>query len=148
MGPGRTRVEYWFLLIWGVLLRLALIGGLIYAVYRVRFIIVTALLAAVVAFAIEPLVEYLDTRRALHFVPGPTRRLAVTFFVFSLVVLGLVVLTRYILDPMVRQVSQFLDRGRWHEAQPRMMRSCATGLTALSCSMRRPTSLMSSRLRL
>ena len=110
MGPGRTRVEYWFLLIWGVLLRLALIGGLIYAVYRVRFIIVTALLAAVVAFAIEPLVEYLDTRRALHFVPGPTRRLAVTFFVFSLVVLGLVVLTRYILDPMVRQVSQFLDQ--------------------------------------
>jgi predicted PurR-regulated permease PerM len=110
MGPGRTRVEYWFWLIWGVLLRLALIGGLIYALYRVRFIIVTVLLAAVVAFAIEPLVEYLDSRRALHFVPGPTRRLAVTFFVFLLVVLGLVALTRYILDPMVQQISQFLDQ--------------------------------------
>src|SRR5260370_30698681 len=101
MGPGLTRVEYWFWLIWGVLLRLALIGGLIYALYRVRFIIVTVLLAAVVAFAIEPLVEYLDSRRALRFVPGPTRRLVVTSFVFSLVVPHLLPLTQYILDPLV-----------------------------------------------
>ena len=112
IGPARTRVEYWFLLIWGVLLRLTLIVGLIYAVYRVRFIIVTVVMATVVAFAIEPLVTYLDSRRALHFIPPPTRRLLVTFFVFFLVVLGLVVLTRYILDPMVHQVSQFLDVAR------------------------------------
>jgi predicted PurR-regulated permease PerM len=110
MAAGRTRAEYWFWLIWGVLLRLALIAGLVYAVYRVRFIIVTVLLAAVVAFAIEPLVEYLDRRRALHFIPAPTRRLLVTFCVFFLVVVGLVVLSEYILDPMVRQISQFLDQ--------------------------------------
>jgi predicted PurR-regulated permease PerM len=109
-APARTRVEYWFLLIWGVLLRLTLIVGLFYAVYRVRFIIVTVIMAMVVAFAIEPLVAYLDTRRALHFIPGPTRRLLVTFFVFFLVVLGLVVLTEFILTPMVREVSQFLDQ--------------------------------------
>src|SRR5947209_8196936 len=110
MSAGRTRVEYWFWVVWGVLLRLAVIAGLIYSIYRVRFIIVTVLLAAVVAFAIEPLVDYLDRRRALHFIPAPTRRLLVTFFVFLLVVVGLVVLTRYILDPMVRQVSQFLEQ--------------------------------------
>lgn len=110
IAPARTRIEYWFLLIWGVLLRLTLIVGLIYAVYRVRFIIVTVLLAAVVAFAIEPLVAYLDSRRALRFLPAPTRRLLVTFFVFFLVVLGLVVLTEFILTPMVHEISQFLDQ--------------------------------------
>jgi len=49
MAPGRTQVEYWFTLIWGVLLRLALIAGLVYAVYRVQFIIVTVVLAALVS---------------------------------------------------------------------------------------------------
>jgi predicted PurR-regulated permease PerM len=34
----------------------------------------------------------------------------VTFFVFCLVVLGLVVLVKYILDPMVHQVTQMLDQ--------------------------------------
>jgi predicted PurR-regulated permease PerM len=110
MVPARTRVEYWFLLIWGVLLRLALIAGLIYCVYRVRFIIVTVILAALVSFAIEPLVSYFNSRRFLHFIPRPTRRLLVTFFVFCLVVLGLVVLVKYILDPMVHQVGQMLDQ--------------------------------------
>src|ERR671931_431348 len=100
MVPGRTRVEYWFQTIWGVLLRLALIAGLIYCVYRVRFIIVTVILAALVAFAIEPLVAYLNKGRFLRFIPGPSRRLLVTFFVFCLLVVGLVVLTRFILDPM------------------------------------------------
>src|SRR3954454_4579956 len=98
-APARTRVEYWFLLIWGVLLRLALIAGLIYGVYRVRFIIIPVILAALGSFAIEPLGSYLNSRRFLHFIPQPTRRLLVTFFVFCLVVLGLVVLVRYILDP-------------------------------------------------
>src|SRR5215217_8053515 len=100
MTPGRSRVEYWFLLIWGVLLRLALIAGLVYCVYRVRFIIITVILAALVSFAIEPLVSYLNSRRFLHFIPRPSRQLLVTFFVFCLVVLGLVVLVKYILDPM------------------------------------------------
>jgi predicted PurR-regulated permease PerM len=110
IGPARTRVEYWFLLIWGVLLRLTLIAGLVYAVYRVRSIIVTVIMATVVAFAIEPLVTYLDSRRSLHFLPAPTRRLLVTLFVFFLVVLTVVVMTQFILTPMVREVSQFLDQ--------------------------------------
>src|SRR5438128_805736 len=109
MGPSRTRVEHWFTLIWGLLLRFALIVGLGYVVYRVRFIIVTVVLAAVVAFAIEPLVQNLYQRRALRFLPGPTRRLLVTFAAFFLVVVGMVVLTRYILDPVSHQISQFLD---------------------------------------
>lgn len=117
MIPARSRVEYSFQLIQRVLLRLALIAALIYFVYRVRSIIVTVLLAAVVAFAIEPLVRYLDTRRSLQFLPAATRRLLVTFFVFFLVVLGLVVLTRYVLDPMVREISQFLDQLPTYEAR-------------------------------
>src|SRR5438046_2455525 len=83
MGPGRTRGEHWFTLIWGLLLRLALIVGLGYVVYRVRFIIVTVVLAAVVAFAIEPLVQHLYKSRALRFLPGPPRRLLVTSGPFS-----------------------------------------------------------------
>src|SRR5437867_1479268 len=117
MVPARTRVEYWFLLIWGVLLRLALIAGLIYCVYRVRFIIITVILAALVSFAIEPLVSYLNGRRFLHFIPQPTRRLLVTFFVFCLVVLGLVVQVKYILDPMVHQVGQMLDQIPLYQAR-------------------------------
>src|SRR5687768_4042012 len=73
MVPGRSRVEYSFQLIWNLLLRFALIAGLIYCVYRVRFIIVTVILAALVAFAIEPLVTHLHTRRYLRFIPSPTR---------------------------------------------------------------------------
>jgi predicted PurR-regulated permease PerM len=116
-GPGRTRVEHWFALIWGLLLRLALIAGLIYVVYRVRFTIVTVVLAAVVAFAIEPLVQNLYRRRALRSLPGPTRRLVVTFAAFFLVVVGTVVLTRYILDPVSRELSQFLDHLPFYQAQ-------------------------------
>jgi predicted PurR-regulated permease PerM len=117
MVPGRSRVEYWFQLIWGVLFRLAFIAAAIYCVYRVRFIIVTVLLAALVAFAIEPVVSHLHTRRYLRFIPPPTRRVLVTFFVFCLVVLGLVVLTKYVLDPMVRQVGQILDQLPYYQAQ-------------------------------
>lgn len=117
MVPGRSRVEYWFSLIWGVLFRLAFIAGAIYCLYRVRFIIVTVILAALVAFAIEPIVSHLHTRRYLRFMPPPTRRVVVTFFVFCLVVLGLVVLTKYVLDPMVRQVVQILDQLPYYQAQ-------------------------------
>jgi predicted PurR-regulated permease PerM len=114
---GRTRIEYWFTLVWWLLIRFALIAGAIYFAYRVRFIIVTVILAALVAFAIEPLVHYLHTRRALHFIPGPSRRLLVTFFVFILVVAALVVLNIYVFTPMFHQVTQFLDRLPSYQAQ-------------------------------
>jgi predicted PurR-regulated permease PerM len=117
MVPGRSRVEYWFQLIWGVLFRLAFIAAAIYCIYRVRFIIITVILAALVAFAIEPVVGHLHTRRYLRFIPPPARRVLVTFFVFCLLVLGLVVLTKYVLDPMVRQVGQILDQLPYYQTQ-------------------------------
>jgi predicted PurR-regulated permease PerM len=115
--PGQTRVDYWFLLIWKLLLRLALIAVGIYAIYRSRFIIVTVILAALLAVAIEPLVGYLYTRRALRFISPAWRRLLVTSFVFLLVVIGLAALNFFILHPVVQQVVQFLDRLPQYQTQ-------------------------------
>src|SRR5688500_17354640 len=72
MVPGRSRVVYWFQRIWGVLFRLAFIAAAIYCLYRVRFIIITVILAALAAFAIEPFVGHLHTRRYLRFIPAAT----------------------------------------------------------------------------
>ena len=56
--------------------RLTLIVGLFYAVYRVRFIIVTVLMAAVVAFAIEPNFHFVGHKSSPAF--GSFVRYAVT----------------------------------------------------------------------
>src|SRR2546422_10338713 len=74
MTTARTRVEIWFSLIWGVLLRLALIAAFAYTVYRVRFVIVTVLMAVFLALGIAPLVEALDRPLLLPFLRPGTRR--------------------------------------------------------------------------
>ncbi len=110
MVPGRTRFDDGFQLVWGLFVRLTLIAAGLYILYRVRFIIVTVSLAALMAFAVEPLAGYLHTRPFFRVIPATTRRLLATFLVFCLVGLGLVISVRYILTPVIHQVTQMLDQ--------------------------------------
>ena len=50
--------------IWRLLVRLALVGLLIYAGYRLRNIATTLFVAAIIAYVLDPLVEWLATNRA------------------------------------------------------------------------------------
>lgn len=48
--------------IWRLLMRLALLGAIIYAGYRLRAIIATVFIAAIFAYVLDPLVEWLSRR--------------------------------------------------------------------------------------
>src|SRR5262249_36684391 len=108
MTTARTRVEYWFNLIWGVLLRLALVAAFCYTVYRVRFVIVTVLMAVFLALGIAPLVGALDRPRMLPFLLPAPRRFLVTLFVFLLLLGLLIACYPFIFTPLGEELTQLL----------------------------------------
>ena len=55
----RTRTDTIFGVIWGVMLRFAIIVGILYLLYRVRSILVAVLIAVMLAYVALPAVEYL-----------------------------------------------------------------------------------------
>ncbi len=81
----KSRVETIFELIWGVGLRLVLLVGIAYFLYRVRAVIVAVLLAAVLTYAILPLVDLLCLYR-VRGMRRRTQRVAVTVLVFILLI--------------------------------------------------------------
>jgi predicted PurR-regulated permease PerM len=108
MTAARTRVEFWFTLIWGVLLRLSLIAVVGYGLYRVRFVIVTVVMAVFLALALAPLVEFLDRPRVLPFLRPATRRFLVTLFVFLLLFGLLIGCYFFIFTPLGEELTQLL----------------------------------------
>lgn len=82
---ARSRVENVFDLIWGVGLRLVLLVGIGYFVYRVRAVIVAVLIAAVLTYAILPLVDLLCTYR-VRGMRRRTQRVVATILVFILLI--------------------------------------------------------------
>lgn len=81
----KSRVENIFELIWGVGLRLVILVGIGYFVYRVRAVIVAVLLAAVLTYAILPLVDFLCKYR-VRGMRRKTQRLVATILVFILLI--------------------------------------------------------------
>jgi predicted PurR-regulated permease PerM len=59
MSVSPIRSESTLNAIWRLLLRLSLVAGIIYACYRLRTIITTLFVAAIVAYVLEPLVSWL-----------------------------------------------------------------------------------------
>jgi len=49
------RIDTWFALIWGLGVRFALIVAVVYVLYRLRYVLVTVLLSAILAFTLAPL---------------------------------------------------------------------------------------------
>jgi predicted PurR-regulated permease PerM len=113
MNTARSRVEFWFALVWGVMLRLFLVGGFIYCLYRVRFIIVTVLVSVLLAVGIAPLVQALDTPRVVPFVRPATRRFLVTLFVFLMLLTLVVGSYRFLLRPVGIELSMLISN--WPE---------------------------------
>ena len=59
MAPNSERTENTLKITWRFLLRLLIIGAVVYACYRLRSIIITLFVAAIVAYVLDPLVEWL-----------------------------------------------------------------------------------------
>ncbi|MHB0913482.1 MAG: AI-2E family transporter [Armatimonadota bacterium] len=89
MNP-KAWVEAVLEMIWRVGLRLALWGAGLYVLYRVRSVIVLIILAAVLAYAVSPIVDLLCTRR-VRCVNRKLQRLGATLVVFAL--LGVLAIT-------------------------------------------------------
>jgi predicted PurR-regulated permease PerM len=116
-SPSRPRIELWFTLIWGVLLRLALIAAFIYCIYRVRFVIVTVLMAVFLAVGIAPLVAFFDRPRVIPFLRPGTRRFVVTLLVF-LLLLGLLIASYHLtITPVGKELTQLIDDWPRHQAR-------------------------------
>ena len=61
VSPGRA--ENAVNAIWKLLMRIALIVGIVYAGYRLRAIIATIFIAAIIAYVLDPLVEWLTRQK-------------------------------------------------------------------------------------
>lgn len=82
---AKSRVESVFDLIWGVGLRLVLLFGIGYFVYRVRAVIVAVLISAVLTYAILPAVDFL-CRYRVRGMKRRTQRVTATILVFILMI--------------------------------------------------------------
>lgn len=114
--PGRlnssrqaTRAELTFQLIWGVLLRLAIVLGAFYFLYRVRFILITVIISALLALVLNPLVDRLQRNIPQHWGNRQTQRLIVTLAVF-LLFLGVFILANiYFVAPFKHELSKLVN---------------------------------------
>jgi predicted PurR-regulated permease PerM len=82
-----TRSQTMFFMVWSILWRLSGIAFALYAAYRIRFIVVIVLLAAILTFAVNPLVNRACRLRP-RWAPRHTWRFLTTFTIF----VGLIVL--------------------------------------------------------
>jgi predicted PurR-regulated permease PerM len=114
-ASARSRVEFWFALIWGLFLRFALVAGVLYALYRVIDVIVTVVMAVFLAVAIAPIVDFFDRPRWLPFLSRGTRRFVITILVF-LLLLGLLILCYgLIFRPLGEQLVQIVTNWPLYE---------------------------------
>jgi predicted PurR-regulated permease PerM len=77
VNVGRT--ENTINAIWRLLLRLALIAGIIYAGYRLRAIIATIIIAVVIAYVLDPMVEWLTRQKWFILIHEACAQLVVRF---------------------------------------------------------------------
>lgn len=61
LGTGRS--ENLLNTVWRLLVRLALIAGILYACFRLRSVITTLFVAAIIAYVLDPIVEWLSRKR-------------------------------------------------------------------------------------
>lgn len=104
LPQAQSRVETTIAVIWGVGIRLAAIAGLLYFLYRVRFVLITVLLAAILALAVAPVVDYL-TDRVMPGVKRSSRRFIVTLVVFVLLILMVVLSDIYLFAPVTHEIA-------------------------------------------
>ncbi len=104
-----TRAELTFQLIWGVLLRLAIVLGAFYFLYRVRFILITVIISALLALVLNPLVDRLQRNIPRHWGNRQTQRLIVTLVVFILLLGAFVLANIYFVAPFKNELSKLVN---------------------------------------
>lgn len=102
MNP-KAWVEGVFELIWRIFLRLILWGSLGYFLYRVRSVIVTIMLAAVLTYALLPIVDALCSLRIAG-ISRKFQRLVSTLLVFAALIALLVFLTTQFISPFKNEL--------------------------------------------
>ncbi|MHB1458449.1 MAG: AI-2E family transporter [Armatimonadota bacterium] len=108
MNP-KAWVEGVFELIWRVFLRLALWGSLGYFLYRVRSVVVTILLAAVLTYAVLPIVDALCAYRIIG-ISRKFQRLISTLLVFVALITSLVFLTTQFITPFRNELGSLSEK--------------------------------------
>jgi predicted PurR-regulated permease PerM len=103
MAP-KTSVETAFDMIWRIGLRIALLIGLGYFLYRVRSVLVTIMLAAVVTYALLPIVDFLCSRR-IKGLGYKVQRFGATLLVFIALAFLVIFLFRAFFLPLQNEVN-------------------------------------------
>lgn len=103
MNP-KAWVEGVFELIWRILLRLALWGSLGYFLYRVRSILVTIMIAAVLTYAVLPIIDALCAYRIVG-MSRKFQRMAATLLVFVALIALLVFVTTQFVTPFRNELN-------------------------------------------
>lgn len=83
MAAQQSSAENWLGAVWRLLLHVALVVAVSYAVYRVRYVIVWTLLAVLLACTLEPITTWLGRRAWLRRLPGAVRRALSAILVFT-----------------------------------------------------------------
>lgn len=115
----RPRPDNWAAAVWGLLLRVAITGAAVYILWRVRFIIVVVLVAAMLAFALAPVVEWMARGAVMRPIPCRFRRSAAATITFILLAGSLFLLGVLVFQPMASEVATF--SANWSSIQRRWM---------------------------
>ncbi|MEN6581433.1 MAG: AI-2E family transporter [Armatimonadota bacterium] len=103
-----TNVETAIRVIWGLLVRLVVVTGTAYVLYRVRSILISLILAILLTYALLPLVDWLCAKRikGLHHKTQRLLATIITFIVFIGFVGGCVTV---MVTPFTEEVTRFTD---------------------------------------
>lgn len=112
----RTRPDTWLATAWSLILRLALVAGVLYFAYRVRIIIVMVFLAVMLALTMAPIVDWLCRQRALRLIPRHSRRSLATAVLFLLMAAAFGELAILVVRPLVLEVRQIVTDWQIHQA--------------------------------
>lgn len=116
----RTRAENWLAAVWTLLLRITAVVAVAYVLWRLRVVIVVVLMAAMLAFTLAPVVDWLCRSRAMRLLPRPARRGLSSGLVFGVLAVGLVALVLLIVAPLRAEVAQFTSS--WEQYQRELTR--------------------------
>lgn len=105
LSPAAERAEVTISVIWGVLVRLTIVAFTLYFLWRIRFIAVTVVFAALLALMLNPLVDWLTERvRWPASVSG--RRFLVTLGVFLALIALFVGVNYFLMMPFRHELSR------------------------------------------
>jgi len=112
----RTRAESTLNVIWNLLVRIVLVAALIWVVWRVRSVLITVILAAMLAYLLLPAVDFLCSRRFLRF-GKRAQRLIATILVFIAFFVVVVVGVKVLVTPFTNEAKRFAQRINSYSSQ-------------------------------